>query len=166
MAESTTESSDPRLDVLSPQFDPVQALHADSVKLPFPQIGALENLKQYQALISGKAPRRGGRRPAVAEPRQEEKSVVSGKDAPAVNKKEINLKTVLDYMNGKTCIMLSLSNFVHLTDAPGPMSLLQHCYQTQCKVLVWIRHSAGLRGVCLGRLVVFDRHFNMVGIAS
>ena len=73
------ESSDPRLDVLSPQFDPLQALNADSVKLPFPQIGALENLKQYQALTSGKAPRRGGRRIA-AETRQEETSAVGGKE--------------------------------------------------------------------------------------
>ena len=29
-------------------------------------------------------------------------------------------------------------------------------------VWVWIRHSAGVRGVCHGRLIAFDKHWNVV----
>lgn len=44
----------------------------------------------------------------------------------------------------------------------GPMNLVSECLEARCRVHVWIRHSAGLRGVCTGRIVAFDKHLNIV----
>ena len=41
-------------------------------------------------------------------------------------------------------------------------SLLQHFHGNQERVRVWIRHCAGVRGVCEGVLLAFDKHFNLV----
>ena len=45
---------------------------------------------------------------------------------------------------------------------PGPFSLLQQCRMTGRRVSVTIRHCSGIRGVCEGTLIVYDKHFNMV----
>lgn len=45
---------------------------------------------------------------------------------------------------------------------PGPFSLLQNCRRAGRRVRVAIRHCTGVRGVCEGLLVVYDRHMNIV----
>ena len=44
-------------------------------------------------------------------------------------------------------------------------SVLQHCHGNQERVRVWIRHCAGVRGVCEGVLLAFDKHFNLVSLS-
>lgn len=45
---------------------------------------------------------------------------------------------------------------------PGPFSLLQTCRCAGRRVKVTIRHCAGVRGMCEGVPVVYDRHMNIV----
>ena len=44
----------------------------------------------------------------------------------------------------------------------GPVTLLQSCHSEGVRVQVWIRHCAGVRGVCEGMVTAFDKHFNLV----
>ena len=44
----------------------------------------------------------------------------------------------------------------------GPFSLLHDSWLSGCQVKVLTRHCTGVRGVCVGRLVAFDRHMNLV----
>ncbi len=44
----------------------------------------------------------------------------------------------------------------------GPLSLLQRCRVEGRHVRVLTRHCEGVRGVCQGNLIVFDRHMNLV----
>ncbi len=44
----------------------------------------------------------------------------------------------------------------------GPLSVFKVAMTTKEVINVWIRHSAGLRGVCTGKIRVFDRHWNIV----
>lgn len=42
----------------------------------------------------------------------------------------------------------------------GPVSLVQRCLGERVRVVV--RHCAGVRGQCVGTLLAFDKHFNLV----
>jgi len=44
----------------------------------------------------------------------------------------------------------------------GPYSVLRNCYTKKCRVRVWIRRFKGIRGICVGFLIVFDKHINLV----
>lgn len=44
----------------------------------------------------------------------------------------------------------------------GPLSVLYKCLSAQCRIKVWIRRAAGVRGSCVGFLRAFDKHYNMV----
>ena len=44
---------------------------------------------------------------------------------------------------------------------PGPFSILQQCRKVGGRVRVTIRHCAGVRGVCEGTLLVYDKHLNL-----
>ncbi len=56
-----------------------------------------------------------------------------------------------------SCVYLFL--IVH---TEGPLSVFKVAMTTKEVINVWIRHSAGLRGVCTGKIRVFDRHWNIV----
>ena len=43
-----------------------------------------------------------------------------------------------------------------------PFELLRLCYRDGAAVRVWIRHCIGVRGVCEGIPLAFDRHMNLV----
>ena len=44
----------------------------------------------------------------------------------------------------------------------GPLSVLEKAMRTKQRVLVVTRHGSGVRGVCLGLVSAFDKHFNVV----
>mmetsp|Transcript_12342 Transcript_12342/g.31360 ORF Transcript_12342/g.31360 Transcript_12342/m.31360 type:complete len:189 (+) Transcript_12342:32-598(+) len=44
----------------------------------------------------------------------------------------------------------------------GPLGLLDKCMLSKAKVLVVTRHKKGIRGVCTGIVVAFDRHMNLI----
>ena len=52
---------------------------------------------------------------------------------------------------------------MHVTETdPGPFSFLQQCRREGGRVRVTIRHCAGVRGVCEGTVLVYDKHLNLV----
>lgn len=46
----------------------------------------------------------------------------------------------------------------------GPAGVLRRCLEEYLKVKVWIRSHRFVRGFCIGYLVAFDRHWNLVNI--
>ena len=44
----------------------------------------------------------------------------------------------------------------------GPVQLVRECWASRCRVEVLVRHSRGVRGVCHGTILAYDRHFNIV----
>ena len=49
-----------------------------------------------------------------------------------------------------------------LDPGAGPVSLVQRWRGEGVRVRVVIRHCAGVRGECVGTIIAFDRHFNLV----
>ena len=52
--------------------------------------------------------------------------------------------------------------FLSLESDLGPLELLRQCSRDGVTVRVWIRHCVGVRGVCDGVPIAFDRHMNIV----
>ena len=46
----------------------------------------------------------------------------------------------------------------------GPLSVLYNSIEKKAKLRVWTRKLKGLRGVCVGYLVAFDKHMNLVSV--
>ncbi|XP_072119651.1 U7 snRNA-associated Sm-like protein LSm11 [Mobula birostris] len=152
-----------QLDVSSPHFDPYLALYSPRPPpLPFPSVRTFNNVAEYESFlqrrprgrIPGPARTRGGRRAAraasdpdrierlkklmVAQPSSEEKPRCCRRDrAPK------NVITRMALHEG------------------SPLGELYRCVQDRIKISVHIRTFKGLRGVCSGFLVAFDKFWNM-----
>ena len=78
-----------------------------------------------------------------------------------------HIKTVFDFMESMCyCMYMYVHTYVHVhphvgTEA-GPFTLLQTCRSEGRRVRVTLRHCVGVRGVCEGAVLVFDRHMNLV----
>ena len=94
MAQAENEES--CLDFLSPQFDPMRALHADpaDVHLPYPDIQPYDNLEAYDSVMRGV--RRQAPSGAAHEPAAKEENVGG---VAAVTKH--HLKSVIHFMECK-----------------------------------------------------------------
>jgi len=44
----------------------------------------------------------------------------------------------------------------------GPLAVLRHCVCERLKIKVWTRNYRYVRGICVGYLVAFDKHWNLV----
>lgn len=143
--ESNIPATDPSLDFCSLEFDPVKVLSADlsQLHLPCPEVLPCTSLKQYEVLVKGKM------KPNFSDqrPREEGKGIDRVSGVKVEQQPRFKIKSVLDFMK---------------EPINGPIRLLQDCHTHKRELQVWIRHSSGLRGVCIGHLVAFDRHMNIV----
>lgn len=140
MSSASDQEEDPALNFLSTSFDPVKALKCSPSKvcLPHPTVQPLDNLHLYASVVEGTRQTPRQRTPnQSAEPAKEKKAIVKKK----------GVKTVLDFMQKH--------------DA-GPFSMLQRCHSKGQQVRVTMRHCAGVRGLCEGLIIVYDKHLNMV----
>ena len=91
----------------------------------------------------------------TAEPVKEKKATVKKK----------GVKTVLDFMQSKEIASthtIHTSFILFIEHDAGPFSMLQRCRSEGQHVRVTTRHCAGVRGVCEGLIIVYDKHLNMV----
>ncbi|CAI9586359.1 unnamed protein product [Staurois parvus] len=155
------EAPDSCLDVSSESFDPLIALYSPRTPLPFPNVRCFNNLAEYESFLRGGGRARGraegpkkakkGRKPAPDPERVERlkklmvtKPEEEGKRPPRRRKK--TPKNVLTRMP---------------LNEGGPLGVLYRCVQERLKVNVHIRTFKGLRGVCSGFVVAFDKFWNM-----
>nr|XP_033783440.1 U7 snRNA-associated Sm-like protein LSm11 [Geotrypetes seraphini] len=151
---------DERLDVSSELFDPLLALYSPRTPLPFPGARCFNNLSEYESFVQRGGPRSRGpprprkqRGPPPPDPARLErlKRLVVPKEGeeegpPRGGRKKRTPKNVLTRMP------------VH---KGSPLGELYRCVQDQIKIHVHIRTFKGLRGVCAGFLVAFDKFWNM-----
>ncbi|XP_065411225.1 U7 snRNA-associated Sm-like protein LSm11 [Chrysemys picta bellii] len=153
-----------RLDVSSARFDPLLALYSARTPLPFPGAPCFNNLAEYESFQRGlrrPAARRGPpaarsarRRPPAADPERlqrlrslmvprdpEREAAARGRAGP--RRAPRNVLTRMPLHEG------------------SPLGELHRCVRDGVKVNVHIRTFKGLRGVCTGFLVAFDKFWNM-----
>ncbi|XP_068451520.1 U7 snRNA-associated Sm-like protein LSm11 [Clinocottus analis] len=159
-----------RIDVCSDHFDPLLALYSPTVPLPFPNIKGFNNVAAYESFMKGG---RGRAKPenvekkrrkamkGVADPERIERlkklivnnpvsekgeSSSSGGGGSARRRRQKLQKNVLTRM--PLC-------------KGSPLGELYRCVEERIRVKVHIRTFKGLRGVCSGFVVAFDKFWNM-----
>nr|XP_019936119.1 PREDICTED: U7 snRNA-associated Sm-like protein LSm11 [Paralichthys olivaceus] len=158
-----------KVDVCSERFDPLLALYSPTVSLPFPNVKCFNNVAAYESFLKGG---RGRAKPenvekkrlkalkGVADPERidrlkklmvnnplpEAEQGESSGGAPRSRKKNKPQKNVLTRM--PLC-------------KGGPLGELYRCVEERVRVKVHIRTFKGLRGVCSGFIVAFDKFWNM-----
>ncbi|XP_038651217.1 U7 snRNA-associated Sm-like protein LSm11 isoform X1 [Scyliorhinus canicula] len=161
------EEDDGLLDVTSPHFDPFLALYSHhQPALPFPNVRTFNNMAEYQSFLSGRSGHRNtaapsrkarGRRTASARPPPDPERIErlkklmvaepSGDERPRPRRRDRAPKNVLTRM---------------ALHEGSPLGELYRCVQDRIRINVHIRTFKGLRGVCTGFLVTFDKFWNMV----
>ncbi|CAN2391186.1 U7 snRNA-associated Sm-like protein LSm11 [Pristimantis euphronides] len=155
MAGEEDEAPAGCLDVTSEAFDPLLALYSPETPLPFPDVRCFNNLAEYESFLRGASsrPRRStGRRPA---PEPERVERLKRLMLPAGGDTERRRPPGRGRRPPKNV----------LTRMPlhegGPVGRLYRCIQERQKVNVHIRTFKGLRGVCSGFIVAFDKFWNV-----
>uniref|UniRef100_A0A8C6TAW4 LSM11, U7 small nuclear RNA associated n=1 Tax=Neogobius melanostomus TaxID=47308 RepID=A0A8C6TAW4_9GOBI len=163
-ADSTGNDGD-EVDVCSEKFNPLLALYSPTVKLPFPNVKRFNNVAEYESALKGG---RGRAKPENVEKRRRKamKGVVDQERIERLKKLMVN-NPVPEGESSGTQRRRKTSKPVKnvLTRMPlcqgSPLGELYRFVQERIRVKVHIRTFKGLRGVCSGFIVAFDRFWNM-----
>ncbi|KAF4085485.1 hypothetical protein AMELA_G00095620 [Ameiurus melas] len=159
--------TDRKLDISSDQFDPLLALYSSEVPLPYPNIRCFNNLAEYESFM------KGGR--GRAKPENVEKRIRKAKRGVADPERIERLKKLVvknpcggEDGGGESGVKRPGKRRAPknvLTRMPlhegSPLGELNRCVQRRLRVRVHIRAFKGLRGVCTGFLVAFDKFWNL-----
>ncbi|XP_069809464.1 U7 snRNA-associated Sm-like protein LSm11 [Dendropsophus ebraccatus] len=163
MAQEEDEVPACSLDVTSEAFDPLLALYCPSTPLPFPDVRCFNNLAEYESFLRGGGRARGraqgapkagkkGRKPAPDPERVERLKRLMVKTDEETEPKGRPRRSKKPPKNVLTRMALHEGS---------PVGRLYRCIQERLKVNVHIRTFKGLRGVCSGFIVAFDKCWNM-----
>ncbi|XP_059555035.1 U7 snRNA-associated Sm-like protein LSm11 isoform X2 [Myotis daubentonii] len=183
-AGSPARPPSPRLDVNSDRFDPLLALYAPRLPpIPYPNAPCFNNVAAYETFLRtgcrggrgrarGAAPAPAPGAPAAAGPSSRTRR---RRDAPAPDPERIErlrrlmVKKEGDAADGESRRAPGRGRRAPrnvLTRMPlhegSPLGELHRCIREGVKVNVHIRTFKGLRGVCTGFLVAFDKFWNML----
>ncbi|XP_054831844.1 U7 snRNA-associated Sm-like protein LSm11 [Eublepharis macularius] len=172
-SSSERSPSPDRLDVSSQRFDPLLALYSERTPLPYPAAPCFNNLAEYESFQrglfrgpgrqqraaarssrpSGARPRsRAGRAPADPERLERLRSLMVAKEPEREASEKARGRGRRAPRNVLTRMPLHEGS---------PLGELHRCVRDGVKVNVHIRTFKGLRGVCTGFLVAFDKFWNM-----
>ncbi|KAM6056625.1 U7 snRNA-associated Sm-like protein LSm11 [Chlamydotis macqueenii] len=161
-----------RLDVSSSRFDPLLALYSASTPLPFPAAPCFNNLAEYESFQRGLL-RPRGRRSAPSRRGPSATSRAARRGPPAADPERIQrLRSLMvnagpeqEAAEGGAGARRRRAPRNVLTRMPlhegSPLGELHRCVRDGVKINVHIRTFKGLRGVCTGFLVAFDKFWNM-----
>ncbi|KAL7885961.1 hypothetical protein AOLI_G00062560 [Acnodon oligacanthus] len=163
--EADEADLDKKLDISSELFDPLLALYSPQVPLPFPNIRCFNNVAEYESFI------KGGR--GRAKPENVEKRLRKSRRGVADPERIERLKKLMvnnpvedgEETGGKQSRRRQKARKNVLTRMPlhegSPLGELNRCVQERIRVKVHIRSFKGLRGVCTGFVVAFDKFWNL-----
>ncbi|XP_062855981.1 U7 snRNA-associated Sm-like protein LSm11 [Trichomycterus rosablanca] len=155
---------DEKLDISSDQFDPLLALYSSQVPLPYPDVKCFNNIAEYESFIKGG---RGRAKPENVEKklRKARKGVADPERIERLKRLMVNNPTEEGEGSGKKQTRKQKPRKNVLTRMSlhegSPLGELNRCVQQRVRVKVHIRTFKGLRGVCTGFVVAFDKFWNL-----
>ncbi|XP_059372689.1 U7 snRNA-associated Sm-like protein LSm11 isoform X2 [Carassius carassius] len=165
--ETEEDDVETKLDISSDKFDPLLALYSPQVPLPFPNIRCFNNIAEYESFM------KGGR--GRAKPENVEKRLRKAQKGKADPERIERLKRLMvnnpveeegegSGVKRQPRRRKAAKNV--LTRMPlhtgSPLGELNRCVQEKIRVKVHIRTFKGLRGVCSGFVVAFDKFWNLL----
>uniref|UniRef100_A0AAV2MKX4 Sm domain-containing protein n=1 Tax=Knipowitschia caucasica TaxID=637954 RepID=A0AAV2MKX4_KNICA len=166
-AQATTSAAaeGDETDVCSEKFDPMLALYSPTVTLPFPNALCLNNLAAYESALKGSRAR--GAKPENVE-RRRRKAMKGVADPERIERlKKLMVNNPVDpessgAQRGRRKSKPVKNVLTRMTVCEGsPLGELYRYIQERIRVRVHIRTFKGLRGICSGFIVAFDRFWNM-----
>ncbi|XP_060783543.1 U7 snRNA-associated Sm-like protein LSm11 [Neoarius graeffei] len=158
---------DKKLDISSDQFDPLLALYSSEVSLPYPNVKCFNNLAEYESFMKGG---RGRAKPDNMEKkiRKTRRGVMDPERIERLKKLMVKNPCEEGEESGEKRPAAAVKHKVPknvLTRMPlhegSPLGELNRCVQYRLRVKVHIRSFKGLRGVCTGFVVAFDKFWNL-----
>ncbi|XP_061690705.1 U7 snRNA-associated Sm-like protein LSm11 [Syngnathoides biaculeatus] len=158
-----------KIDVCSENFDPLLALYSPTVRVPFPNIKCFNNVAEYESFLKGG---RGRAKPENVE-KKRLKALKGVADPERIErlKKLVVTKKSVDEEEGASSSSRAPQPRRHkppknvltrMTLCKGsPLGELHKCVEQRIRVKVHIRSFKGLRGVCSGFVVAFDKFWNL-----
>ncbi|XP_072252142.1 U7 snRNA-associated Sm-like protein LSm11 [Leuresthes tenuis] len=165
-SKAADDDSD-QTNVCSEKFNPLLALYSPTPPpLPFPNIKCLNNVAEYESFMKGG---RGRAKPENVEKKRQKamKGVVDPERIERLKKLMVNNPVSEDgESSGKAPRRRTQKPQKNvLTKMPlckgSPLGELYRCVEERIRVKVHIRTFKGLRGVCSGFVVAFDKFWNM-----
>ncbi|KAJ4946556.1 hypothetical protein JOQ06_024221 [Pogonophryne albipinna] len=153
-----------KTDVCSDNFDPLLALYSPTVSLPFPNIKSFNNVAAYESFLKGG---RGRAKPENVEKKRQKamKGVADPERIERLKKLMVNNPVTPEGESGAPRRRRHKPVKNVLTRMPlckgSPLGELYRCVEEKIRVRVHIRTFKGLRGVCSGFVVAFDKFWNM-----
>ncbi|XP_059202727.1 U7 snRNA-associated Sm-like protein LSm11 [Centropristis striata] len=154
-----------KIDVCSDNFDPLLALYSPTVPpLPFPNVKCFNNVAAYESFLKGG---RGRAKPENVEKRRQKamKGVADPERIERLKKLMVNNPVQEGESSGTPRRRRQKPQKNVLTRMPlckgSPLGELYRCVEERIRVKVHIRTFKGLRGVCSGFIVAFDKFWNM-----
>ncbi|XP_056328246.1 U7 snRNA-associated Sm-like protein LSm11 [Danio aesculapii] len=156
-----------KLDIGSDKFDPLLALYSPQVPLPYPNIKCFNNIAEYESFMKGG---RGRAKPENVEKRlrKAQKGKADPERIERLKRLMVNNPVPEDEGEGsgvkrpprqrKTAKNVLTRMPLH---TGSPLGQLNRCVQEKIRVKVHIRTFKGLRGVCSGFVVAFDKFWNL-----
>ncbi|XP_017214640.3 U7 snRNA-associated Sm-like protein LSm11 [Danio rerio] len=164
--ETDEDDVETKLDIRSDKFDPLLALYSPQVPLPYPNIKCFNNIAEYESFM------KGGR--GRAKPENVEKRLRKAQKGKADPERIERLKRLMvnnpvpeegEGSGVKRPPRQRKTAKNVLTRMPlhtgSPLGQLNRCVQEKIRVKVHIRTFKGLRGVCSGFVVAFDKFWNL-----
>ncbi|XP_077104142.1 U7 snRNA-associated Sm-like protein LSm11 [Siphateles boraxobius] len=164
--ETGEDDVETKLDISSDKFDPLLALYSPKVPLPYPNIKCFNNIAEYESFM------KGGR--GRAKPENVEKRLRKAQKGKADPERIARLKKLMvnnpveeegEGSGVKRPPRQRKAAKNVLTRMPlntgSPLGELNRCVQEKIRVKVHIRTFKGLRGVCSGFVVAFDKFWNL-----
>ncbi|XP_026878385.2 U7 snRNA-associated Sm-like protein LSm11 [Electrophorus electricus] len=161
---SVEDDMDKKLDISSEKFDPLLALYSPKVPLPYPNIRCFNNIAEYESFMRGG---RGRAKPENVEKRlrKARKGVKDPERIERLKKLMVNNPVEGEEGGAKRALGKQKARKNVLTRMPmhegSPLGVLNRCVQGRIRVKVHIRTFKGLRGVCAGFVVAFDKFWNL-----
>ncbi|KAI2656888.1 U7 snRNA-associated Sm LSm11 [Labeo rohita] len=163
--ETDEDDIETKLDISSDKFDPLLVLYSPQVQLPYPNIKCFNNIAEYESFLKGG---RGRAKPENVEKRL--RKAQKGKADPEriERLKRLMVNNPVEEGEGsgvkrpprqrKTAKNVLTRMPLH---TGSPLGQLNRCVQEKIRVKVHIRTFKGLRGVCSGFVVAFDKFWNL-----
>eukprot|EP00066_Takifugu_rubripes_P006061 XP_003970578.1 PREDICTED: U7 snRNA-associated Sm-like protein LSm11 [Takifugu rubripes] len=156
-----------QIDVCSDKFDPLMALYSPTVSIPFPKIKCFNNVSEYESFLKGG---RGRAKPENVEKKRLKamKGVADPERIERLKRLMVN-NPVAESEGGESSsapqrrrqkVQKNVLTRMPLCEG-SPLGELYRCVQERIRVKVHIRTFKGLRGVCSGFVVAFDKFWNM-----
>ncbi|XP_048884617.1 U7 snRNA-associated Sm-like protein LSm11 [Brienomyrus brachyistius] len=165
-AEADEDDIKSKLDVSSEHFDPLLALYSPTFSLPYPDVRCFNNVAEYESFLRGG---RGRAKPENVEKKKRKAQKGVADPARIERLKKLMVKAAPSEGEESGCSrrpprkQKAPKNVLTRMQlhSGSPLGELHRCVKDRVRVKVHIRTFKGLRGVCSGFVVAFDKFWNM-----